>query len=235
MKLNFLGMGASFYPQVGNNSAYFIDQDELFLIDAGEDVFGKLMSQGILKQVKIINLLVTHLHSDHVGSLGSLILYCNFAMKAKLRIIYQNDLKYFEDLKRLVEIFGCTNEMVEYRLTDSYNDYNLFDSITFIETDHCDTLDCYGIKFQKGDVVTYYSGDTRELTQTRAILEHEKVDYVYIDVNTSNAEGRVHVFIDELLELDHNYFEHLYCMHINSPECIDKAHQYGLKVVLIDD
>ena len=233
MKLEFLGCGASFYPQVGNNAAYFIDHQELFLIDAGEDVFGKLISQNIINKVNKVNLLVTHLHSDHIGSLGSLILYCNFAMKSKLNIIYQDNLKYLDDLKKLVEIFGCTNDMVVYKPVDDYKGYDLFDNIQFIETDHCETLDCYGIKFTKNNVVTYYSGDTRELTQIRDILASEEVDNVYVDVNTSNDKNRVHLFIDELLKLDKKYFKHIYCMHVNRQECIDRVQQYGLKVVEI--
>ena len=233
MKLNFLGRGASFYPQAGNNAAYFIDSDELFLIDCGEDVFGKLMGYGMFKGIKKVNLLVTHLHSDHIGSLGSLILFCHFALRNDLNIIIEEDLKYLEDLKRLVEIFGCTNEMVNYVLSKDLKGYQLFDEIKFVETYHCPTLDCYGIKFKKGDIVTYYSGDTRELCQARDILENEQVDYVYIDVNTSNAKERVHICIDEVLKLDPKYYSYIYCMHVNNQECIEKIQAAGLNLVEI--
>ena len=42
MKLNFLGRGSAFNPVEGNNSAYFIDDNQLFLIDCGENVFGRI-------------------------------------------------------------------------------------------------------------------------------------------------------------------------------------------------
>ncbi len=233
MKLNFLGRGASFYPQAGNNAAYFIDCDELFLIDCGEDVFGKLMSHDMFKGVKKVNLLVTHLHSDHIGSLGSLILFCHFALRNDLNIIIEDDLKYLKDLKHLVEIFGCTNDMVNYININELKGYTMFDEIKFVETFHCSTLDCYGIKFKKGDIVTYYSGDTRELKQVRDILKSEKVDYVYIDVNTSDDENRVHICIDEVLTLDSKYYPYIYCMHVNNQDCINKIQTYGLNLVEI--
>ncbi len=43
MELTFLGRGAAFNPKEGNNSAYFIEKDELFLIDCGERIFDKLI------------------------------------------------------------------------------------------------------------------------------------------------------------------------------------------------
>ena len=39
MDLQFLDKGAAFNPKEGNNSAYFIENNQLFLIDCGESVF----------------------------------------------------------------------------------------------------------------------------------------------------------------------------------------------------
>ena len=234
MKLHFLGRGASFYPQAGNNSAYFIDHDELFLIDSGEDVFAKLLDKALLKNITKVNLMITHLHSDHVGSLGSLILYCFYTMRTKLNIVVADNLKYMDDLKKLIQIYGCSDELVEYRDVDSYEGYDLFDKIEYLETMHTDRLDCYGIKFTKANIVTYYSGDTKEITQVKDILENYQVDYVYVDVNSGNFPNRVHLYIGELLELDHKYFKDIYCMHINSKECIDLVKEYGLNLVEIE-
>ena len=71
MELKFLGRGAAFNPKEGNNSAYFIENNQLFLIDCGENIFERLVENGLLESVESINLMITHTHSDHVGSLGS--------------------------------------------------------------------------------------------------------------------------------------------------------------------
>ena len=42
MELKFLGRGAAFNPKENNNSAYFIEKNNLFLIDCGESVFKKV-------------------------------------------------------------------------------------------------------------------------------------------------------------------------------------------------
>ena len=40
--ITFLGSGSAFNPLLGNTSAYFVRNNQLFLIDAGETVFRKL-------------------------------------------------------------------------------------------------------------------------------------------------------------------------------------------------
>ena len=42
MELNFLGRGGAFNTKEGNNAAYFVENNELFLIDCGETVFESL-------------------------------------------------------------------------------------------------------------------------------------------------------------------------------------------------
>ena len=65
MELKFLGRGAAFNPKEGNNSAYFIENNQLFLIDCGESIFERLFENGLLKSVESINLMITHTHYDH--------------------------------------------------------------------------------------------------------------------------------------------------------------------------
>ena len=83
MKLNFLGRGAAFNPLEKSTSAYIREGDRLFLIDCGESVFAELIRRGILKDAKEVWIAVSHLHSDHSGSLGSVTLYCTEILKFK--------------------------------------------------------------------------------------------------------------------------------------------------------
>ena len=84
MVLNFLGRGSAFNINEGNTSAYFYSNGELFLIDCGESVFEKIIRNYLLDNIKAINILITHTHGDHVGSLGSLILYCFYNLDINL-------------------------------------------------------------------------------------------------------------------------------------------------------
>ena len=94
MELHFLGRGNSSNAKEGNTAAYFIDNNELFLIDCGETVFSKIIKLELLNNIKEIHVFITHTHSDHIGSLGSLIMYCYFNIKIKLNIILPTTAKH---------------------------------------------------------------------------------------------------------------------------------------------
>ena len=75
MELKFLGKGAAFYPVLGNTSAYFIYDKNLFLIDCGESVFKKVYEKDLFSEIDNLYVFITHTHSDHIGSLSSLIFF----------------------------------------------------------------------------------------------------------------------------------------------------------------
>ena len=101
MELSFLGRGAAFNPKEGNNSAYFIENNQLFLIDCGESIFEKLVSTGLVDSVDTINLMITHTHSDHIGCLGTLAMYSYFTLQKPLNIIIKYFMQYQICLKNL--------------------------------------------------------------------------------------------------------------------------------------
>ena len=94
MDLIFLGRGAAFNPEEGNNSAYFIENNQLFLIDCGESIFKSLMENNVLENIETINLMITHTHSDHIGSLGTLISKLFYTYNRKTNIIIPADKEY---------------------------------------------------------------------------------------------------------------------------------------------
>ena len=88
-QLKFLGRGSAFNIKDGNTAAYIKDNNTLLLIDCGETVFKEIQRRNLLEGVSDINILITHLHSDHVGSLSSLLMYCYYIKKLKLKCSIQ--------------------------------------------------------------------------------------------------------------------------------------------------
>ena len=127
MEFKFLGRGSAFNLSEGNTSAYFYSNGELFLIDCGESIFKRIVDSYLLDNIKAVNVLITHTHSDHVGSLGSLILYCFYNLNIKINIILPSKHKYLSDLEDLLRIFGCKSKMYKFiyenELTDKYDLY----------------------------------------------------------------------------------------------------------------
>ena len=75
--LKFIGTGSAFNHQMGNTSAYIKQDNTLFIIDCGETAFARMKQLNLFEGVQNVYIAITHMHSDHVGSLGSLIAYLN--------------------------------------------------------------------------------------------------------------------------------------------------------------
>ena len=234
MKLNFLGRGAAFNPKEGNISAYFTIDNQLFLIDCGESVFAKLMELDLLNNMKKINLMITHTHSDHIGSLGNLIMYAYYQLHRPLNIILPEKAKYLENINDLLKVFGCTKEMYNFVIEKEFDEkYEEFQNIRYIETSHCDELASYGLLFNTKEGIIYYSGDTKDLNVIKTLINSEnKISSMYIDTTTANYPGNVHLYIGLLAEIiPNNLKEKVYCMHFNNYECILRAKELGFNVV----
>ena len=93
--LKFLGIGSCFNFDMGNTSAYYIDNKEktMLLFDCGETVFSELGKKGLLSDLEKATVIITHLHSDHVGSLPSLIFYFHYVLPhLNLKVFHLNQL-----------------------------------------------------------------------------------------------------------------------------------------------
>ena len=107
MELTFLGRGAAFNPAEKNTSAYVREGEKLLLLDCGESVFAELMRRNVFDGVKEMWIAVSHMHSDHCGSLGSLTLYCAEILGFKARILLPaGDERFEKELRQLIRLFG---------------------------------------------------------------------------------------------------------------------------------
>ena len=233
MELLFLGRGAAFNVLEGNNSCYFIENNELFLIDCGETTYQNLIKNKVLDNIDNIHIMITHMHSDHIGSLATLIPYCNKFLNIKPNIITSNNLLYLDDLKLYLKIQGVLEDEYELQDTSNYTDYNSFNNIEFIETPHTDKLHCYGIKFNTNDGIVYYSGDTKSLDNIINIIHsNDDIDKIYVDTTSQYMEDSNHVYIEDLKEeIPIDLRNRIYCMHINDNICRDLIEEYGFNIV----
>lgn len=80
--LKFLGRGSAFNREEGNTSAYIKTKDCFFLIDCGELVYDEIEKRRLINEnIKSVNILITHLHGDHAGSLSSFIFWCYYKFR----------------------------------------------------------------------------------------------------------------------------------------------------------
>ena len=235
MDLCFLGRGNSSNFKEGNTSAYFIDRQNLFLIDCGETIFSKVLEQHILDNIKEVHVLITHTHADHIGSLASFIMYCYFNIHKNFHIIISNNCKHKSNIEMILKGMGCSNKMYDFTDETYYdNKFNSFQTIRYIETKHVDYLDCYGIIFTTTNGVIYYSGDTRDTTNIDHILVDSriKIDKIYVDVTDQDYDNNIHLYIGILHKtIPKDLRNRVYCMHFNNDNCIKLAQEFGFQIV----
>lgn len=236
MELKFLGRGAAHNYKEGNTSAYFAENNELFLIDCGEDVFQKIMGKDLLENKSKIHILITHTHSDHVGSLGSLLSYTYYKLKQKVNIIVSGNEQQKKEIKRVLECFAIKEDAYSFVDAKDYeNKYTSFISINYIKTEHTPTLSCFSIIFDTFKGIIFYSGDTSEVCMLEVLLKKKgKIDKLYLDL-CSDKENVVHMFIDDVKSVIPEYLiSKVYAMHINDEKCKTLAISYGFNIVDID-
>lgn len=212
MKLNFLGKGAAFYPAYGNTGAYFLHGKDLYLIDCGESAFGILHKKGILDQVDQVYAIITHLHADHVGSLGSLISYFYCVRKKPVYVIHPE-----KTIVDLLTLEGISQAGYCYRERLPENAAGI--QAEPVEVCHVPDMRCYGYLLTDATECLYYSGDAADIpAHVLEAFRRGEIDRIYQDTSTHNEEHPSHCYYKKLeqafpVESRNN----VYCMHLDGP------------------
>lgn len=211
MRLRFWGIGAAFNPSMGNTGAFFMRGGQLFLLDCGEQAFTKLLGAGVLSgDLEAVTVIVTHLHGDHCGSLGTLGLYVTQVLKKPLTIVHPN-----ADIRTLLSLMGLVPDA--YALLDEYRTDGL--SVTAMPARHAPTVTAYSYLLTDEDGTVYYSGDNAEMPAHIAQgIETGQITRAYIDTNIFDTppENPVHLPFDTLLSaIAPQYRSRCVLMHFN--------------------
>lgn len=228
-KLIFLGRGSAYNSEEKNNSAYIKKGDTLLLIDCGETVFKKVIVMNLLEGIKNIHIIITHMHSDHIGSLGSFIGYCNWKHNIVPKI-YFNEL---ETISEYLDLLGI-KEGKEFKVYDAENKRIEALGLEFscVLTKHTKSLNSYSyiLKFDEGNDI-FYTGDSKE-TNIDIVPFLKGGNIIYQDTCLNCGEGCPHTSLEDLSDrIPEEYRNKVYCMHIDCKELVVKAEELGFKVV----
>ena len=164
--LKFIGTGSAFNTELGNTASYIKQDKTLLLIDAGATVFARAKEIGILDEVENVYIIITHMHTDHVGSLGNFIEYLTIIKGVTPNIILVNDdlaEKQENDLRTYLEKLGITEDDYEFTYGDMMEDV-LTDlvKIEFVGVQHSKKLDSHAVELYFKDKTIYYTGDQND-------------------------------------------------------------------------
>ena len=234
MDLKFIGRGSAFCPELGNNSAFFVEDKTLFLIDCGENIFERIKSKKILENKQDLYVFITHLHPDHVGSLGSLIFYFYYIYGKRAKIVLAN-YKQKCTLKKFFSYIGVRKEHYEFlKNSDIENKFKSFSSVEFLETEHTPTLHAFNIVFKTEEGIVFYSGDSMSLKNLERYYG-EKIDKIFLDAQPSSSNVSGHLKISKIeTEVPKELKSRVYLMHLTS-QTIDEAKEKKFNIVEIFD
>lgn len=237
--LKFLGRGNAFNVTEGNTSAYIKNGTHLFLIDCGETVFEKLIKLKLLEDIESIDIVITHLHGDHVGSLSTLVFYLHFVKKIRANIYYPEPDKLLEILEVQCphisknKIDGCNYAITKVEEYDTFKiNPNL--SIGFVKTKHISYMNSYGILISYNDKNIYYSGDTSELEFTKYLYV---LNEVYTDCTLKDYLNNPHLSFKKLsswITKPHDR-EIIYLMHLDKELCELGKEYEGFKIIQVEE
>ncbi|MCR5202119.1 MAG: MBL fold metallo-hydrolase [Lachnospiraceae bacterium] len=221
--LHFVGRGSAFSE--GNTSAFFVDGTDFIIIDSGLNLFQRLRHIDISsllteEGIKRIVVLITHTHSDHIGSLPLVIQYAYYFLHIPVVVISGNN-EILEDLRFYIEnLGGCVPDAYELRVASS-EDFHWFKKI--IPTEHSPELKgkCFGYLLEIEGVPTIYSGDTNVIEPFKEYIEEyaDKGLELYIEMAVSDSP--VHLCIDkhmDYLKCIKEKGAKVYLMHIDNEE-----------------
>ena len=195
--LKFLGRGSAFTDE--HNSAFFVENDELILIDCSMNAFQRLNDKN-LALYDHIYVLVTHTHGDHVSGLGLLIDLLQFSVKTPITIVapsneVEADLFYF-----LTRVEGCNTSW--YELINA-QDLNKDWFVEVIPTTHTEELSgkCFGFYLMVEGNKVIYTGDTNTLVPFEKYFE--KGVYLYCEI--SAYKSPVHLYCSDIVQKIKDY------------------------------
>lgn len=220
--LKFLGIGDAFSSSLGNTSAFYKKDNSLILIDCGENIFERIIQNDILSDIDKVYIIITHFHSDHIGSIGTLLFYLDKIGIKDTSIIYPNK----KSLTLLLKLFGvqkCNYEVLSPSEEEDFNIREIKQSHSFMEA--------YGYLMRIDDKTIYYSGDTKSLSnEVLEMLMSNEIDYFYQDIREGIND--YHISLEELNGLvPIEYRDKIQCMHISESINRDEITRAGYRLV----
>lgn len=220
--LSFLGVGGAFATDLKNCAAFYKESGSLLLIDCGENIFEEIIKKKLLDNVDKLYIIITHFHTDHIGSLGTLLFYCDKINISSIKIIYPNK----NEIIKFLNMIGTEKCIYEVLIPDEFNEF----LIKEVKQQHS-IMEAYGYLININNKKIYYSGDTK--TIPAGIIEkfyNDEIDYFYQDVRID--ENDYHISLKELnniVSFDKRY--KVNCMHFNSYNDMNIIKQNGYKLV----
>lgn len=232
MVINFLGIGSAWNIEQDNTSAYIKIDKKMILIDCGETVARKIIKDKVLDDIEELYILISHTHSDHVGSLGTLLFYSKYNKKIRNRIVLPNDQQYVINLNNYLKLVDISSE-AEFVDSNTLKEVFGFKSFNMLRATHVKSLPCYCFVFEDDENLIYYSADNNNIEYIKYYIQFKNAQ-IYTEISNNPKLSEEHLDLD-LLERSINYLQRkqIYLMHINESIKEEELKNKGFNIPMV--
>lgn len=185
MKIQILGVGNAFSPELGNSSLFIEESGKGILVDAGYTVFKELKEKDLLSKINTIY--ITHTHGDHFGSLDTILYYLKYILNKKVNLYGGTNVK--DVLSILDDSFFKNSNCVVNTIDEKAHLKNV--TLPFFKVEHVPNDPfTFGLYFNQ----ILYSGDTWMSQLDSPFAKSAKI--IFHEV--SFKEVGVHAFYERL-------------------------------------
>lgn len=214
MNIEFLGIGSAWNINYDNTSAYIKKDKKIILMDCGESIARKIIHDNILDDIDELYILISHTHSDHIGSLGTLLFYSTYNKGIKNNIVLSNNKEYINNLKAYLKLVDISSE-VKFIDANTLKETFKFKTFDILKATHVKSLPCYCFVFEDEENLIYYSADNSNIEYIKHFLSIENAK-IYTEISDNPELSEEHLELG-LLEKATSILQRkrIYLMHIN--------------------
>ena len=232
MVIDFLGIGSAWNVEQDNTSAYIKKDNKMILIDCGETIARKIIKENILEGIDELYILISHTHSDHVGSLGTLLFYSTYNKKIKNNLVLPNNKEYINNLKAYLKLVDISSE-VKFIDANTLKETFKFKTFHILKATHVKRLPCYCFMFEDEENLIYYSADNSNIEYIKHFLSIENAK-IYTEICDNPKLNEEHLELG-LLEKATSVLQRkrIYLMHINESLNEEELRNKGFNIPMI--
>lgn len=118
----------------------------------------KIIKEDLSFNINELYILISHTHSDHIGSIGTLMFYSKYDKNIKNSIVVPKNEFFIFNLKEYLWHADISTEVEFVDETFLKDRFNLI-NFSILKTNYVKTLPCYCFLLEDNENLIYYSAD----------------------------------------------------------------------------